>query len=195
MGRAAVQRTAVAAAGQNAGYYNEAQNSYAKSQNDVNDYESQLSKYKAANPYGQGGEFQTATNQQLANTSDAGAQAAGAYLQGEAQRTGQNTAGGIAATERMQQQGTRDLSAEEARATQERLGAGAQYGKSALGATEVPAQLESQISDYMGKNAGSALDTMAKSAAITDPAANIWNKAAADTVEDFGSAEIKQNVG
>ena len=194
MGRAAVERTDVASAGQNAGYYNEAQNSYTKSQNDINDYESQLAQYKAANPYGQGGQFQTATNQQVANTSDAGAQAAGAYLQGEAQRTGQNTAGGVAATEHMQQQGTRDVTGEEAKATQERLGAGAQYGKSVLGATEAPASFEAQTADYMGKNAGQALDVMAKSAAITDPAANIWNKAAADMATNAVNDEANANI-
>jgi hypothetical protein len=150
--------------GQNKAYFNQAQNSYSNAQADVNNYENQLSDYKgqvakfsAANPYTQGGEFQTATNQQLANTADAGARSAGTVLQGQALRTGQNTAGAIGATEEMERQGTRDLGAEEAAATQKRISGEAGYNaqaldanKGVLGATEVPAQLEAGLAGQQG---------------------------------------------
>jgi len=161
------------AKGQNAGYYNNAQNSYSQAQTDVGNYEKQLadyagdvSKFSASNPYVKGGEFQTSTNQQLSNTADAGARSAGEALQGQALRTGQNTAGSIAATEAMEQQGTRDLASEEAKATQQRIGSEAGYNKEALDAnqslvsdTAVPAQLETTLSGQQGSLAGGALST------------------------------------
>ena len=182
MGRAAVERTDKTSADQNAGYYNDAQNSYAQAQNAEGDYESQLSKYAASNPYGQGGQFQTTTNQIVANTADAKARAAGNMLQGQALRTGGNSAGGVAATEAMTQQGTRDISGEEAQANQERIGAGAGYNKNVLQATEFPAEFASQMAKNMAGEGNDALGTMAKSASIEDPAANIWNKEEAGVV-------------
>jgi hypothetical protein len=182
MGRAAVERTDKTSADQNAGYYNEAQNSYTQAQNAEGDYESQLSKYAASNPYGEGGQFQKTTNQIVANTADAGARAAGNMLQGQALRTGANSAGGIGATENMTQQATRDISGEEAQANQERIGAGAGYNKNVLQATEFPAQFASEMAKNMAGAGNQSLDVMARSAAITDPAANIWNKEAAEVV-------------
>ena len=182
MGRAAAQRADVASANENTGFYNNAQNSYANAQNDIGDYKDQLAKYAASNPYGEGGQFQKTTNQVLANTSDAGARSAGEALQSQAERTGQNTAGAVAATEKMQQQGTRDLSAEEAKANQERIGAGAGYNKSVLGATEYPAQFAEGMTGAMSGASNSALGSMVKAADWTDPAANIWNKETAEVV-------------
>ena len=179
MGRAAVERTDKTSADENAGYYNEAQNSYTQAQNAEGDYQSQLAKYAASNPYGEGGQFQKTTNQIVANTADARARAAGNALQSQALRTGGNSAGGVAATEAMTQQGTRDISGEEAQANQERIGAGAGYNKNVLQATEFPAQFASQMAKNMGGEANSSLDVMARSAGITDPAADDWNKAAA----------------
>ena len=180
MGRAAVERTDKTSADQNASYFNESQNSYTQAQNAEGNYEDQLAKYASSNPYVQGGQFQTQTNRVLANTADAGAQAAGERLQGQALRTGQNSAGDVAATEQMQQQNTRNLSGEEAQANQERIGAEAGYNKGVLGATEFPAQFASMMAKNMGGEANSSLDVMAKSAGITDPAANEWNKEAAE---------------
>lgn len=189
MGRAAVERTDKTSADQNASYFNESQNSYTQAQNAEGDYQDQLAKYASSNPYVQGGQFQTQTNKVLANTADAGAQAAGAQIQGQAERTGQNTAGGIAATEHMQQQNTRNLSGEEAEANQQRIGADAGYNKGVLGATEFPAQFASEMAKNMSGQANSSLDTMAKAAAIQDPAANAWNQAAAGAAEHFANDE------
>ena len=161
---------------QNSTYFNNAQNSYNNAQSDVGDFQKQLSDYKgqvanfsAKNPYVQGGEFQTATNQQTANTADAAARAAGQRLQGQALRTGNNSAGAIAATEEMERQGTRDLSADQARATQQRIQGEAGYNKEALGAnqgvleaTAQPVQMEANLSGQQGNLAGGALSTEQK---------------------------------
>lgn len=150
MSRSQQTETFDTAKGQNAGYYANSQNSYNQAQGDVGDYQDQLAKYSASNPYKQGGEYQTSTNQILANTSDAAARGAGNTLQSQALRTGQNSAGAVAATEAMQQQNTRNLSGEEAQANQERIGQEAGYNKSALTAAEVPAQLEAGLSGQQG---------------------------------------------
>ena len=164
MSRAQETQTEDTASSQNKGYFNNAQNSYANAQNDVGDYQDQLAKYASSNPYVQGGQFQTSQNQVLANTADAGARAAGERLQGQALRTGQNSAGDVAATEQMEQQGTRDLSSEEAKANQQRIGAGAAYNKGILSATAVPAQMETSLSGQQAGAAGGALNTQQKAA-------------------------------
>lgn len=162
MSRATEQAAGDTAKAQNAGYYSNAQNSYTKAQNDIGDYSDQLSKYKASNPFVEGGQFQTATNRVLANTADSGARSAGARLQGQALRTGGNTAGGIAATEEMERQGTRDLSAQEAEAQKGRIAGEAGYNKSALDATAVPAEMESRLATGQGGDANSSLGSEVK---------------------------------
>ncbi len=190
MSRGQIEAITATGRNQNQGYYNEAQNSYTQAQNAEQDYEKQLSQYKAQNPYGEGGQFQKTTNQVLANTSDAGARAAGESLQGEAERTGQNTAGAVSATEKMQQQGTRDLASEEAKANQERIEGGAAYNKGVLGATEFPAQFASEMAGRMAGAGNTALDIGEKAAAWNDPAADIWNEAAALTAS-HGAEDIE----
>ena len=143
------------ASGQNSQFNQNAQQSYAKAQQGVGAYENQLAKFAADNPYVQGGEYQTAENQVLANTSDAAAQSAGQALQGAAVRTGGNPNAAIAATEAMQQANERNLSGQEAQAQQQRIGQEAQYNQSVLNASEVPAQLESGLSGQQA-NAGNA---------------------------------------
>lgn len=156
---------------QNKTYFNNAQNSYANAQTDINNYDKQLSDYKgqvakfsASNPFTKGGEFQTDTNRIVANTADANARAAGTTLQGQALRTGQNTAGSIAATEAMERQGTRDVGSEEAGAEQSRVGQEAGYNKSALeanqgvlGATAAPVGMETTIAGQEGNLGEGAL--------------------------------------
>jgi hypothetical protein len=105
-------------------------------QQDINTGQSQLAKFAANNPYVQGGQMQTATNQQLSNTADATAQAAAAKNQQQAQRTGQNAAAGVAAGEAEQQAAQRQLGGEEAKATESRLAAGTQYGGDVLKAQQ-----------------------------------------------------------
>lgn len=163
---------------QNSTYFNNAQNSYNNAQSDVGDFQKQLSDYKgqvanfsAKNPYVQGGEFDTASNRQIANTNDAAARSAGQALQGQALRTGQNSAGAVAATEAMEEQGARDTNAEQARATQQRVQGEAGYNKEALGADQSvlsasaePVQMETQLAGQQGNLAGGALATEAKAA-------------------------------
>ena len=144
---------------ENQGYNANAATSYDNAQQDEGNFESQLGKYAAANPYVTGGQFQTTTNQQLANTADAGAQAAGQAIQGAAVRTGQNPAGAIAATEAMQQDNTRKLGAGEAQATADRLAAGAGYNQNVTTLSEQPASFEAQLSGMEGGLANGALGT------------------------------------
>lgn len=170
------------ASSQNKGYYNDAQNSYVQSQNDIGDYQDQLSKYASSNPYVEGGQFQTDSNKVIANTNDAGARAAGEKLQSQALRTGQNSAGDVAATEQLEQQGTRDTAAEEAKANQQRIEGDAGYNKSTLQATEFPAQFAAGMASSMSGAANKALDTQLGAASWKDPAADTWNKEAAEFV-------------
>lgn len=130
---------------QNATAATNAQNSYNQAQTGVQDYENQLSQFAAANPYGQGGQFQTSQNQALANTADAAAQAAGQTLQGAAARTGGNPSAAIAATEAMNQQNTRNLSSEEATQNANRIANQAGYNEKTLQASSLPATLETTL--------------------------------------------------
>lgn len=131
--------------------FGNAENAYNLAQGDVGNYQAQLSKYAAENPYQAGGEFQNAQNEVLANTSDAAARAAGTRLQTQAQRTGQNPAGATAATESMEQAGARNLSAEQSAANTERLGSEAGYNKGVLqGYGEVPGMEEGIAKGYSG---------------------------------------------
>lgn len=151
MSRSQQSQTFDTAKGQNQGYYGNSQNSYSQAQTDMGDFEKQLGDYAAKNPYKQGGEFQTSTNQILANTADAGARSAGNMLQSQALRTGQNSAGAIAATEEMEQQGTRDLSGQEASANQKRIAGEADYNKGVLDASLQPAEFEAKLAGQQGQ--------------------------------------------
>lgn len=196
MSRGQENQTFDTASGQNQGYFNNAQNSYSNAQADIGDYQKQLSdyagqvaKFNSSNPYVQGGEFQTAQNQQLANTADASARAAGEALQGQALRTGQNTAGAIAATENMQQTNERNLAGQEAAATQQRIGSEAGYNEQGVGneenltkATAVPAQMETTLAGQQGELGNAALSEEEKAAQTPS-----W-------MEEFGNA-LAENVG
>lgn len=160
MSRAQEGQTFDTAKQQNQGYYDNAQNSYANAQQDVGDFENQLASYASANPYKQGGEFQTDMNRVTANTSDAAARSAGNVLQSQALRTGQNSAGAIAATEAMQQQNTRDLSSEQASEEGKRIGNEANYNQGVLQASEKPAEMETQLAGQQGQLGEGALNTM-----------------------------------
>ena len=138
------------ASGQNAQEFQNAQNSYKNAQGDVQDYQDQLSKFAAANPYGSGGEFQTSENKVLANTSDAAAQAAGQTLQAAAVRGGQNAGSSIAATEAIEQQNARNLSGQEGEVNAQRIGDEAGYNDKVLSASSVPASLETALSGQQG---------------------------------------------
>ncbi len=138
--------------------YTGAETALSTEQGDIGQYQDQLAKFAASNPYTAGGAYQTAQNKVLANTADAAAQRAGQTLQSQATRTGQNAGGAIAATEAMQQQNTRDLSADQSKANAERIGAGADYGSKVLSASSVPASLEGALAAEQGKLTGTEAD-------------------------------------
>ena len=151
--------------------FGDAENAYKLAQTDVGNYETQLGRYASENPYLPGGEFQNTENEIAANTSDAAARSAGAYLQSEAARTGQNPASSIGATREMEQQGARNLTAEEAGANRERIGAEAGYNKSVLAGSEFPVQAESEIAHGQGGLYSGALgseESAAKSPSFLD---------------------------
>lgn len=151
MSRAESTNTYNTASDQNTQNNTNSQNSYTQAQQDANDYQTSLSNYAAANPYVQGGQDQTVTNQQLSNTSDAAAQAAGQAMQSQAVRTGTNAAGSIAGTEASEQANERTLGGDEASATQQRIGSSAGYDQSVLGATATGEQQEAGLTGTEGQ--------------------------------------------
>jgi hypothetical protein len=178
------------AATEGGGYYNSAQNSYKAATGDISDYQDQLAKYKASNPYVQGGQFQTETNKVISNTNDAAARAAGESLQGQALRTGQNSAGAVAATEKMEQRGARDTSAQEAEAAQKQAGLNAQYNQGVLGATAKPAEMETTLAGQQARAGNVALETQQK--AGEQP--NWWDEFGEQSAASFGKS-LGQGAG
>lgn len=153
---------------------------------DIGGYEAALSKYAANNPYVQGGEYQTAQNQTLAGTADAGSKAITDVLQRQSQRTGQNaTAANLTAAE-IARQNTRDLATQEATANQSRIGSEADYNKGVVAASEVPAQLEAGIYAPSLAGANSALNT----AGDTAKTPGFW-----DTLGDTFAAALGKTAG
>lgn len=150
---------------QNQQYNQNAQQSYTQAQGDVANYQDQLSKFAAANPYGQGGEFQTSQNQVLANTSDAAAQAAAQQMQGQAVRTGQNSGSAIAATQATEGANERNLSSQEAAQNAARIQNQAGYNQQTLSATGLPASLETSLSGQQATAGNAALEDEQKAGA------------------------------
>jgi hypothetical protein len=141
------------ASGQNAGYTANANSTYQAAQGDVGDYKSELAKYAAENPFVEGGQYQTAQNQVLADTGAAQAQSAGQALQAEQVRSGQNPAGAIAATEQMNENNTRDMMGAQAQANQQRIGQEAGYNQNVVAATAQPEDMEARL---LGTETGAA---------------------------------------
>jgi hypothetical protein len=176
VGRGAEDTANSTAAAQSTGYYDNSQNSYSQAQGAEGNFENQLGQYgtdvatfAGSNPYGQGGQDQTATNQQLSNTAGAAAASAGQNLQSQALRTGQNSNADIAATEQMQEQNTRNLGAQEASATQSRIGSQAGYNAQALSAQQgalneygQPVSAETSLSGQQGNLNQAALGNQIK---------------------------------
>lgn len=152
------------AGNQNATFNQNAQNSYNNAQTDIGDYQAQLSKFAAANPYGTGGAYQTAVNQSTANTADAASQAAAQAMQGSAVRTGQNAAGAVGATTAIDEANTRNLMAQQATNNASRINSGANYGQQVLNATQVPATMEANLAGQQAGAGNTALETQQKAA-------------------------------
>jgi hypothetical protein len=138
--------------------FNNANGSIATQQGDIGEYQDQLSKFAAANPFGAGGAYQTAVNQSTAGTADAASQAAAQAAGAAAVRTGQNASAPIAAGQATDQANTRALMTTQANANANRIGQGAQYGKEVLSASQVPATLQGAITGEQGKLAGTEAD-------------------------------------
>jgi len=149
---------------QNKVYNANANTSFNTAQNDITGYGDELNAFKANNPYVQGGQVQTAQNQELADTAAGFAENAGQMLQGQAVRSGQNAGGAIAATERMQHENQRALGAEEAAATERRLASGVGYNEAVLGGRQAKEGMENQLAEEQGQLAQGDLSIAAKAA-------------------------------
>jgi len=128
----------------------ESQTGFNTTQNDINDFHSAINAFKAQNPYVEGGEFETAANQELAGTAAGGGQALSQTLQGQSVRTGQNAGGAIAAGKEVAAENQRRLAGEEAGATEARLGGETAYNEAGLKATgEIPG-MEDKLAEEEG---------------------------------------------
>lgn len=188
MPRGEEQQVNATASAQNKQAATNAQNSYTAAQGDIGDYQDQLAKFAAANPYGEGGAYQTAQNQVLSNTADAIGQSAGQAMQSQAVRTGQNAGGAIAASEAAAQAAQRTLGSQEAQANEQRINAGAQYGQDVLKGSEVPATLQTAITGQQLNAQNQSLDTQEKAAATPSTADTVFGdiiKAGGDAAEAF----------
>lgn len=150
--------------GQSNQAFGQAENAYSTEQADIGDYQAQLGKYATENPYGVGGQFQSAQNEVIANTADASAQGAGARLQELSARTGQNPAGAIGATEAMEQSGERAQAGQEAEANTERIGDSANYNKGVLAGYGAVPGMENEIATGQGNLYGHSLGAEEQSA-------------------------------
>jgi hypothetical protein len=164
MSRAQQAQVGSTAAGENQTFNQDATNSFKTTQGDIGDYATAVGAFRAQNPYGQGGQAETAENQEIADTAAGGAQAAGSALQSAAVRTGQNTGGAIAATEDMQAQNERALAGQEATATQQRLAADTGYNTTALNATAAIPGMENQVANEEANASQGALNTQEQAA-------------------------------
>lgn len=153
---------------------------------DIGNYESQLAKYAAENPYTSGGEYQTSQNQTLAGTADAGSAAITNQENTIAQRTGQNAASADAVAAESARQNQRDLSSAEGGANAQRIGSEAGYNQGVVSASEVPAQLEAGMYSTSLGGANSSLNT-AESAAQTP---SFW-----DTLGSSFASQLGKTAG
>jgi hypothetical protein len=151
-----------------------AQQAYTSAQGDIGDYQDQLAKFAAGNPYGQGGEYQTSQDQVLSNTADATGQAAGQAMQSQAVRTGQNAGGAIAASEAAQQAAQRTLGSQEAAANANRISSEAGYNQDTLKASEVPATLQTALEGQQLNAQDQSLDTQQKAASTPSTADTVF---------------------
>jgi hypothetical protein len=190
MSRSQENQTFNTEADQQKGYNANEQTSYNTAQTDVGDYQDQLNKTAAANPYTQGGEMQTTENQQLSNSADAGATSTGEALQSAAVRTGSNAGGDIAATTDAAQANERNVSGQEAAATQARVGNEASYNQAVLGASAVPESMEAGLASQQGNlatGAGNTAQQAAQTPSFTDELGNAGLQAATGLVTGNGT--------
>ncbi len=152
--------------------FNKAQGDIATEEGGINNYAGAVSQFNANNPYVQGGAAQTAANQAIADTAAGQAQAAGQVLQGQAVRTGQNAGGAIAATEKLEEQNARDLMGAQANATQQRLGAGANYTEAGLKGLQDIVGMQGAVTGQQGQLANQQGDLANQQMSEEEKAAN-----------------------
>lgn len=149
---------------ENKTYNQNAQTSFNTTQGDVTDFGKATNKFVAANPYIQGGEYQTSSNQILGDTAAGLAQSTGQGIQGAAVRTGQNAGGAIAATENMEEANMRGLSAEQAKANQDRIAGETKYDETGLGLKATGVGMQDELSTQQAGAAQGALGTQEQAA-------------------------------
>jgi hypothetical protein len=110
------------------------QQAVTQTQGDINSNAAALAKFKAANPFQTGGEFQTSQNQSLADTSAGVANQVKQDVEGASVRTGANVGGAVAGAEEVGHQAQQTLGAQQAQANQQRIGSEAGYNETALNA-------------------------------------------------------------
>ena len=140
---AAAQNATNSAGSQTA--FNAVPGDIATEQGDIGTFQSQLGKFASANPYVQGGEFQTAQNQQLADTAAGVSDATKQAVEGASVRTGANVGGAVAGAEEAAQQAQRTMGGQVAGANQERIGQEAGYNEKALGGYQVVPGMQGQV--------------------------------------------------
>lgn len=122
-----------------------AQSSYSSATGDISNFKDSLADYAAKNPFVQGGEFQTSTDQQLADTAAAGAKSGEQAITGAMVRSGLNPAGAIAAGKQVAQENSRNQMDAEARATQARLEGLTKYNTTTLDASAKPEEMDAAL--------------------------------------------------
>lgn len=122
-----------------------AQSSYNAATGDIGDYKSALAQYAAANPYTQGGSYQTAADQQLSDSAAGGAQGAQQAIQASMIRSGGNPAAGVAAGEQVAEQNARTGMDEQAKVAQQQATGLANYNAGVVSASAKPEEMEQQL--------------------------------------------------
>jgi hypothetical protein len=205
MSRAQEGQVATTAGNQNQQFNQNAQsaftganNSINEQQGDIGDYQAQLSQFAAANPYGQGGAFQTAENQSTANTADAASQAEAQKEQGAAVRGGLNATAGVAAGDAAEQANTRNLMQTQAQQNASRIKSGAGYGQQVLSASQVPATLQGAVTGEQSKLAGEEAGAGNEALGIDQKASDqpsFWDSLGNSFAGSFGQAGGQAAVG
>ena len=159
MGRSSAAGIAQTADANSAADQTTATTAQADEQQDIGNYEAQLSKYAADNPYTAGGEYQTSQNQTLAGTADAGSAALTDTLQTQAKRTGQNATAANATAAEAARQNQIGLSSAESADNTQRIGDEANYNAGVLQDTGNTANMEAQVANPALSAAGGQLNT------------------------------------
>jgi hypothetical protein len=162
MSRAQEQQVGLTASADSASDQNAAHGALQDENQDISNYQQQLSKLAASNPYAEGGEFDTATDQKLSGVADAGSGAISNQLQTQAARTGENAGSAVATSAEAARANERQLSSDEAGATQERIGDESAYNNQVQNDEAVPAELKAGEYSTATGGADSTLGTAAQ---------------------------------